>query len=80
MSDREPNDAVNLTGMGYYEIESVEVAEFHPLPNGQGSPTQVHVIMTITELDYPLTMRIKSRQACEQLIHALMTHSKAVWP
>ncbi len=80
MSDRGLDEVVNLMGMGYYEVESVEIAEYHPLPDGQGSPTQVHVIMTITELDYPMTLRIKSREACEQIIHALMTHSKAVWP
>ncbi len=80
MTDRGPDEAVNLTGMGYFEVESMEIAEFHPLPDGQGPPTQVHIIMMITELDYPLTMRIKSRRACEEIIFALMTHSKAVWP
>lgn len=74
------DEPVNLAGQGYYEIESVEVAQFHPEPDGKGRPTQVHVMMTISELDFPLTMRIKSKVACEQLIFALMEHSKEVWP
>ena len=80
MSNRGPDEAVNLTGMGYYEVESMEISEFHPLPDGRGRPTQVHVTITLAELDYPITMRIKSKAACEQIIFALMEHSKAVWP
>lgn len=80
MTDQGPDETVNLTGLGYYEVESIEITEFHPLPDGQGAPTQVHVVITLTELDYPLTLRIKSRRVCEEIIHALMTHSKAVWP
>ena len=80
MTSEEFDTPVNLAGQGYYEIESVEIVQFHPEADGKGRPTQVHVIMTITELDYPLTMRIKSKAACEQLIFALMSHSKEVWP
>lgn len=79
-SSRDFDEPANLAGMGYYDIESVEIAQFHPEPDGKGRPTQVHIMLTVEGFDYPLTMRIKSKAACEQIIFALMTHSKEVWP
>ena len=40
-------------------IDSIDVSEWHPLPDGQGKPTQVHVSMMIDGLDVPLVMRFK---------------------
>ncbi len=71
---------VNLAGQSYYDVVSVEIAQFHELPDGQGPPTQVHVMLIVDGFDHPLTMRIRSKAACEQLIFALMTHSKEGWP
>ncbi len=74
------DEPVNLAGQSYYDVVSVEVAQFHELPDGEGPPTQVHVLLTVDGLDHPLTMRIKTKAACEHLIFALMEHSKEVWP
>ncbi len=70
---------VNVEGMQYYPIKSWEVAEWHDLPDGQGDPTAVIMILHLDE-PTPLIARLKSRAAADELIVALMTHSKAVWP
>ena len=67
-------------GMEFYPIESIEVAEFHESNDGSGDPTQVHLILDIEGAPAPFIMRFKSRPAVDELIVALMTHSKAVWP
>ena len=61
-------------------IDSIDVSEWHPLPDGQGKPTQVHVSMMIDGLDVPLVMRFKGPGALDALISALAVHRFHVWP
>jgi hypothetical protein len=70
----------NLAGMAYFEIEEYRVAEYHPLPDGRGLPTQVHVLFQIRGIAEPLVLRIKSRQAAREMIAALKRHTENVWP
>ena len=39
----------NTDGMAFLgiKLDSIDVSEWHPLPDGQGKPTQVHVSMMI---------------------------------
>ena len=70
-----------LAGTQFYPVESIEVAEFHESNDGSGDPTAVMLILKIEGAeDTPLVMRFKSRPAVDELIVALMTHSKRVWP
>lgn len=74
---------VNLQGIEYVPIEMLEVTEWHDLPDGEGAPTAVHLILHIgkEEDDFPpFIMRIKGRKTCDELIVALIAHSKSVWP
>ena len=74
---------VNLQGIEYVPIEMLEVTEWHDLPDGEGAPTAVHLILHIgkEEDDFPpFIVRIKGRKTCDELIVALIAHSKAVWP
>lgn len=84
MPRREGDDQspVNLQGVEFYPVESVEIVEWHDLPEGEGAPTAVLMILRIGEDPDtpPLIARLKSRQACDELIVALITHSKGVWP
>ena len=61
-------------------IDSIDVSEWHPLPDGQGKPTQVHVSMMIDGLDVPLVMRFKGPGTLDALISALAVHRFHVWP
>ena len=81
MRDRRDNQKpFNTAGMQFYEVQNISVNEWHPLPNGQGDPTQVHVWVELDEFPYPLVIRFKSRRPIDSFIVALMTHAKAVWP
>ncbi len=74
---------VNLTGVEYFPVDSINVAEFHEEDDGRGDPTAVLLILHIGGEweDMPaFIMRIKSRKTCDELIVALITHSKGVWP
>ena len=56
-------------------LDSIEVGEWHPLPDGQGDPTEVHVSLMIDGLeDLPLVMRFKSPGTLDALISALAVH------
>ena len=72
----------NTHGVTFLEIklDSIEVAEWHPLPGGQGKPTQVHISMVIDGVDVPLVMRFKGPGTLDALISALAVHRLHVWP
>lgn len=71
----------NVEDMGVLmEIDSVGVAEWHPLPDGQGLPTQVHVMVTMKDDRVPpFVLRLKSARACDELINALLFHRQRVF-
>jgi hypothetical protein len=66
--------------MKYFEVKNISVNEYHPLPDGQGKPEQVHLWMEIEDIPHPFVMRFKSRRPVEELIVALITHANRVWP
>ena len=81
MIDRRDNQKpVNLAGMQFYEVLNISVNEWHPLPNGEGDATQVHVWVELDEFPHPLVIRFKSRRPVDSFIVALMTHANRVWP
>jgi hypothetical protein len=65
--------------MALIEIEAIQVQEWHPLPNGQGKPTQVHLCVTTKQMKLPLVMRFKGRDTLDQIIDALSTHADNVF-
>ena len=71
--------AVNLDGVRFVEVKSISVNEWHPLPDGQGQPEQVHLWIELEGLPHPVVLRFRSRRPVDSLIVALMTHANAVW-
>lgn len=71
--------APNVAGMAFYEVKSISVNEWHPLPDGQGKPEQVHLWIELEDFPHPLVLRFHSPRAVDELIVALMTHRKGVW-
>lgn len=61
--------------------EGWEVVEWHPLPNAEGTATQVHIIITPGgPLDeFKFIMRMKSKAACDAMIETLQRHRDNVW-
>ncbi len=70
---------VNLAGVEFYELDEIEVGEFHPLPNGEGDPTQVHLNCRLKGFPAAFVVRFKSGRAVDELIVALITHRKGVF-
>lgn len=70
----------NVGGQGYYEIESLHVNSWNPLPDGKGPSTQVHVSVHVKQLPYPLVMRFKGPNTLGTLIESLERHRNDVWP
>lgn len=70
---------INLTGIQYSEIESIAVHEWTPLPDGQGSPEEVHLAVQLVGWEHPLVLRFKDPQPIDSLVVALITHRNRVW-
>ena len=74
----QPHNTAGMVFLGI-KLDSIDVSEWHPLPGGQGKPTQVHVSMMIEGLDVPLVMRFKVPGTLDALISALAVHRFHVW-
>ena len=70
----------NLAGQEFFPVESIEVLEYCPLPNGEGEPTEVHLWLKIEGAEStPFAIRFHSPRTVDELIVALMTHRARVW-
>ena len=69
----------NLTGVEFYEIDEITVYEYHPLPNGEGEPTQVHLSCKLVGGPAAFVIRMKSGRPIDELIVSLITHRKRVF-
>lgn len=76
---REDQSPINVGGQPFFAIEEIKVLEYHPLPDGEGDPTEVHLWFTMEDSPIPMVLRFHSPRAVDELIVALMTHRKAVW-
>lgn len=70
----------NLTGLAYYEVESVHVSSYTPLPDGKGLCTELHVSIHMKGGAPPLILRMKTPESVDLLIAALVRHRNDVWP
>ena len=71
---------INVAGQEFIPVLSIRVLEYHPLPDGEGEPTQVHLWMVIDGAeDMPFVIRFHSGKPIDELIVALITHRKAVF-
>ena len=57
-----------------------KVNSWHPLPDGQGDPTEVHLCLTVKGLDAQMIMRFKGPGTLDALITSLAVHRFNVWP
>ena len=60
-------------------IKGYTVGSWCPTPDGSGSPTAVAIEFDIG-IDVPVAIRLKSPEAVDQLIQALLRHKRDVWP
>lgn len=79
-TQRDSQQPINLADMKFIEVESISVNEWHRLPNGQGKPEQVHLWIKLSDAPATMVLRFRSPKAVDNLIVALMTHRKSVWP
>ena len=72
----------NVEGKRYLliKLDSLHIMEYHALPDGQGPPTEVHLMLVVDGLeDMPMIARFKSPKSLDKLIAALATHRYNVW-
>lgn len=69
---------VNLDEMKIFPIDSYDVFEWTPDRDGNGTPTQVHLMFNLGP--YKLAIRLKSAGECDRLIGTLTRHRLGVWP
>ena len=72
--------SVNVAGLAFYDVEEISVNEYHSLPNGEGEPEQVHMMLKLERVEHPIVIRFKSPATLDQVIVALMAHRRRVWP
>jgi hypothetical protein len=75
-----PEDEPRNVRMVALDIASAEIVEWHPLPDGQGRPTQVWLIVTFHGAPLPAVWRFKGPDTLGQIIAALQRHRANVWP
>ena len=75
------NEPFNTAGMEFVEVDvnRLGVMEWHPLPNGEGDPTQVHVVTRVKGSDIPFILRFKSPRTLDKFTAALAVHRRNVW-
>jgi hypothetical protein len=61
-------------------ISGIEIGSWTPQKDGKGKAEQVHLMIRLRGGEQPFVMRIKSRQAIQSLIDALILHRDDVWP
>jgi hypothetical protein len=70
----------NTGGTLYFDIAEYGVHNWHPLPDGKGAPTQVHVRFVFANGMPPMVLRLKGPAAVDELVDALNRHRFDVWP
>jgi hypothetical protein len=80
---RRTHDVTNAADHMYLPCDGFTVSEWHPLPNGEGKPTMVCIIIKpADELGLPdcrFVLRMKSKEACQAMIDVLADHRNNVW-
>ena len=72
----------NLADMSqrFVEIEMVDIAEWHPEPDGRGNPTQVHLMLQLK--GHPETLQIlrfHGPDTLARIVKALTAHGTNVF-
>lgn len=62
-----------------YEINSLEVAQWSPSVE-PGPATEVHLLIEMEGLPFPLVMRFKSPDTLKLMIEQMIQHRREVWP
>lgn len=70
---------MSTDGMKYYDVKGLSVREWHSLPDGKGEPEQVHLVLEVDGIPYPIILRLKSRRLVDELATALLSHAINVW-
>lgn len=84
MTTKEFNKPQNLKGQRVFPLEEYSVAEWCEQENGEGKPSQVHIVLPmpvpLREVLEAFSIRLKSRRAIQELIDVLSKHRDSVWP
>lgn len=74
-----PGDQVQNIEEPILPMTEFDVCPWYPLPDCQGKPEQVHIVFRVAP-DLPqMSIRLKSRRACDEVIDALEKWRTACW-
>lgn len=73
-------DIRNTAGMTFWDVREVEIVEWGPGSDGEGDPTEVHVVLRVEQLPEPLILRLRTRAYALELSDAIGIHTNNVWP
>lgn len=63
-----------------HDVIEYGVASWTPERDGKGPATQVWFHLTTTALPHPVTIRLKTARAVDELVAMLRRHRNDVWP
>lgn len=64
----------------FVEIELIDISEWHPARDGQGRPTQVHVLLEFKGQPETLhVLRFHGPDTLSQIVNALLEHGTNVF-
>lgn len=64
----------------FVEIEMIDISEWHPERDGDGRPTQVHVMLQLTgQPDTSYVLRFHGPDTLSQIVNALVKHGVNVF-
>lgn len=79
MSEEAPRNLAAMPGE-FFELEEIAIAAWHPARDGQGRPTQVHVLLKLVGMpDSTFVMRFRGPDTLAVLINALTEHGTQVF-
>jgi hypothetical protein len=69
----------DLSGVGFLDVESISINEWYPDSKAEMPPEQVHIVLDVKQLPFPIVLRLKTKAVADSISGALNEHIKNVW-
>jgi hypothetical protein len=78
---KDSHEPINLDGsqIMLFDMDEVSINAWTPLPNGEGDPTQVHLLFKVAE-GVTTAIRFKGPDTLNAIVEQLTRYRDIVWP